>query len=511
MRYAGRLGRHNRFTLTVAGAVACAELALLSSYLLTHGSWPTADALVLALVPVALIVGRPHWFLLDWGVLLGLWLAWQALAGIVDPSSLGNVNITGPIGTERRMFDGEVPTLALQRAFFRLDRLAWYDWLATYVHAAHFAVPIALGFILWLKSRALFWRLSLTILVTSYAGLMFYWRYPAAPPWLASDLGYFAPRSVWRILGATTLRFPATAPIGWVWQHFSPNDVAAIPSLHAALALLVALTAWQVFPRWAPLALLYVLIMDVSLVYLGEHYVLDVLVGSGVAAGSFALVWPAGAALSRWWAGAFPQPAARSCPRMRELSPPEASVPWWWEAARAVMLPGLPLAALLWLLWGPLDLRPVGPRGPWLFKGPLAPPPCIEEPGELLGGAEAALAPAGAPAALFVEDLTRGACYVADPSGIVPLTDGRDVWLAALERAVTWDPPGELGPLAEGVTVSRRTGRPAEVLGDPAAAGGHVYGVVVLVRGEADADSLASLLTAAAERALPELVQREHG
>src|SRR5262249_25627410 len=195
-----------------------------------------------------------------------------------------------------------VPNLALQDAFYRPDRLAWWDFLATFVHAAHFVVPIALGFILWLKGRALFWRFAAAVLIASYIGLIIYWRYPAAPPWLASDLGVFQPERVVRILGEVFPRFPTNVPLGWVYQQFSPNEVAAVPSLHAALALLVALTVVWVFPRWTPLAVVYVVLMDVSLVYLGEHYVLDELVGTAVALVSFAIAWPAFGAVARSWA-----------------------------------------------------------------------------------------------------------------------------------------------------------------------------------------------------------------
>jgi hypothetical protein len=503
----GRLGRQNRFTLTVAGVVAAAEIALISAYLVTHGSWPTPDVLVLALLPIAIVIGRPHWFLLDWGLLLGLWLLWQMIAGIVDPPSLDGVKILEPVEAELWLFDGVMPNLALQQAFFRLDRLAWWDWLASMVHAAHFAVPIALGFLIWLKSRALFWRFAAVLLVTSYIGLFIYWRYPAAPPWLASDLGTFAPHSIWRILGVTFTRFPVTVPIGWVYQQFSPNEVAAIPSLHAALPVVVLLTVWRVFPRWTPLAMLYLLVMNIALVYLGEHYVLDELVGAGVALVSFLAVWPAGAALSRWWSRVGPQPARWS--RVHTPAVPPLRVPRWWEAVRAVVFPGIPLVVLLWFLWGPLDLRPIGARGPWKLNGPLMPPACSEQPGETLAGAEEELSVLGVPAALFVDDLTSGHCYVADPAGLLPYEDGRALWLAALERAVTWNATADLQQVAEPLVVHYRTGRPPDLLDDPAAEGRHIYGVVVLARGDGDAETLTAAFVAAARRALAELTARE--
>jgi membrane-associated phospholipid phosphatase len=61
-------------------------------------------------------------------------------------------------------------------------------------------------------------------------------------------------------------------------QHYV-NRVAAVPSLHAATALLIAMIFWSRTVRWRWLLVVYPLAMAVSLVYLGEHYVSDILLG----------------------------------------------------------------------------------------------------------------------------------------------------------------------------------------------------------------------------------------
>jgi len=61
------------------------------------------------------------------------------------------------------------------------------------------------------------------------------------------------------------------------------NPVAAMPSLHAGLALLVALWFTRNSPRWLRgLALLHPFFMMVTLVYFGEHYIVDCLAGWAV-------------------------------------------------------------------------------------------------------------------------------------------------------------------------------------------------------------------------------------
>ena len=70
------------------------------------------------------------------------------------------------------------------------------------------------------------------------------------------------------------------------------NPVAAIPSLHGAVALLVSVFLWPlVRRRWRPLLALYPLAMGFTLVLGGDHYVFDILLGWGVVAVVVATLW----------------------------------------------------------------------------------------------------------------------------------------------------------------------------------------------------------------------------
>ena len=58
------------------------------------------------------------------------------------------------------------------------------------------------------------------------------------------------------------------------------NNVAAVPSLHTAFSLLITLMLWPRERKWLrPLVASYPLAMTFSLIYTGEHYVADVLLG----------------------------------------------------------------------------------------------------------------------------------------------------------------------------------------------------------------------------------------
>ncbi len=66
---------------------------------------------------------------------------------------------------------------------------------------------------------------------------------------------------------------------------FDDNPVAAVPSLHGAWSTLVALIIWRWRPRLWPIGVAYALVQQFAVVYLGEHYVADLLVGDALALG----------------------------------------------------------------------------------------------------------------------------------------------------------------------------------------------------------------------------------
>ena len=64
------------------------------------------------------------------------------------------------------------------------------------------------------------------------------------------------------------------------YDHISPNPVAAVPSLHAAWAVLLFIFVLKLYGRrWAVLAAVYPLLIFVGTIYEGEHYAFDVICG----------------------------------------------------------------------------------------------------------------------------------------------------------------------------------------------------------------------------------------
>ncbi|MDQ6900786.1 MAG: phosphatase PAP2 family protein, partial [Candidatus Dormibacteraeota bacterium] len=101
----------------------------------------------------------------------------------------------------------------------------------------------------------------------------FYLFYPSTPPWLQF------PHEVVKISDVTIQKLHVDYLISPVYSHLNPNRYAAFPSLHAAYPTLAAVMAWSRY-RALSLALFgWAGCVWFAIVYLGEHYVVDVLFG----------------------------------------------------------------------------------------------------------------------------------------------------------------------------------------------------------------------------------------
>ena len=187
------------------------------------------------------------------------------------------LHVAGPADLDRAVF-GTVPTVWLQVRL--VDGAAhWYDAVAAAVYVTHFvAIPLVTA-LAWFLMRDRFKAWVTAVLTFTLVGVGGYVVYPAAPPWLASERGAIGAVDRISNLGWDYLHLDLVGQVTAGGQAGS-NPVAAMPSLHAGAALLVALFLWPVATAWWRAVLVfYVLAMALSLVYTGEHYVADVVAG----------------------------------------------------------------------------------------------------------------------------------------------------------------------------------------------------------------------------------------
>jgi membrane-associated phospholipid phosphatase len=223
-------------------------------------------------------VGRPNGvarLAIDFLPVIAFLYAYDLLRGAAD--KLQNHVYTLPqLRVDEWLFGGTAPTITLQRWLWTSGHPHFWDYVAVLVYLTYFVVPITVAAVLWYRSRPLFKRFVSLWIGLSFAGLVTYALYPASPPWMASQQG-FLPHVV-RITPKMTRALGADLSRVMGSQSYV-NRVAAVPSLHAATALLIALFFWSRTTRWRWLLALYPVAMAVSLVYLGEHYVSDILLG----------------------------------------------------------------------------------------------------------------------------------------------------------------------------------------------------------------------------------------
>ena len=224
-------------------------------------------------------------FLRDWSLpVLGL-IVYFFSRGLTDELGLP-VHITMPIRVDEWLGGGVTPTERLQEAWCgdpctRDLSPRWYDVALTTVYASHFLVGLTMAAVLWMRDRSAWVLWMRRFLMINFGALIVYILYPMAPPWMASRDGYMG--EVTRI----TSRGWADLGLGrfdLILQGVG-NPVAAMPSLHAGIAYLVAMYAiWRLRSPWRWLLVAYPLAMSVALVYFAEHYVIDIVAGAALAA-----------------------------------------------------------------------------------------------------------------------------------------------------------------------------------------------------------------------------------
>ena len=220
--------------------------------------------------------GSARGLVLEWLPFMAILIAYDSLRGTAG--RIFGVHYLPQLRFDQWLFGHTTPTVTLQHWLWH-GHVVWYDVVLWCVYLTHFFATPVLAAVLWKLDRPQFRMFAVLVSVLSFMGLITYALYPAAPPWMASQAGLIAPTTrivhvVFQSLGTQS----AGSLIEHGYQY--ANNVAAVPSLHTAFTLLVAITLWpRVSKRVRPLLALYPLAMAFALVYMAEHYVFDVVLG----------------------------------------------------------------------------------------------------------------------------------------------------------------------------------------------------------------------------------------
>lgn len=197
-----------------------------------------------------------------------------------DPARLRRrLLIDYPIKADRLIGFGTLPNVRLQRSLHDgpagplLTRIsAWAHWL-------WFIQPYSALFWILLRDRDSFPHSARQMAAVFDIGCAIYFLAPTAPPWWASDNGHTDDR-VRRVMVEFGERIWGPA---WtrIFGTLGSNPWAAMPSLHFATALMAAILLSESGGRLQGVAgWTYAGMLGFALVYLGEHYVIDLVAGA---------------------------------------------------------------------------------------------------------------------------------------------------------------------------------------------------------------------------------------
>lgn len=272
-------------TLVRAGAAVGLAAAIVTPLVRRRLCIPASvTTAALAAGPLSIAVLKPRskardaalYFVQMWGFLQAHELPYD------DPEALeGRLKIDYPIRIDRMIGCGELPNSRLQKALGgrskALDKtLTWAHWL--WFMEPHLAL-------MWILARRgdQFPRAARQVAAVYDIGCAVYFAVPTAPPWWATANGHTGEERIERIM----------LPIGeetwgraWplMYGSLDTNPWAAMPSLHFGSALMTAVVLSDAGVVEGLLGWTYALTLGFALVYLGEHYVSDLIAGAAVVA-----------------------------------------------------------------------------------------------------------------------------------------------------------------------------------------------------------------------------------
>jgi len=231
----------------------------------------TAFALILTLI----IEKKGSRFRL-WSIYLVSFFLFVHLRSFADESIIP-VLFEYVIKIEKILCFGTIPTQWLQEKLYagQTNSVVWFSiavW-STYFLVPHLTILASLK----LKGENA-GRYVTAYIIAYYMGLLIYYALPTAPPWAAAERGYI--NGCLRILSelGTWIHYDAYFIIYRLIGQ--PNLFAAMPSVHMAITCIVAFIAHESKLMLLKIAgILYCVAMAFSLVFLGEHYVADILAG----------------------------------------------------------------------------------------------------------------------------------------------------------------------------------------------------------------------------------------
>jgi membrane-associated phospholipid phosphatase len=203
-----------------------------------------------------------------------------------DPGALGErVRIDYPIAIDRLLGLGMAPTVRLQHAFGRPGQIRPFEAFLAWCHWLWFAVPHSAVAYVLVRDRERFASAATRMYAVFDIGAIFYWVIPTAPPWWAAQRGQLEDGQALDVRRMMIEYGPQFWGKLWppLFKSLGGNPLAAMPSLHFATSLMAAEILSEVDAIAGGVGWGYAAALGLALVYLGEHYLIDLLGGAALA------------------------------------------------------------------------------------------------------------------------------------------------------------------------------------------------------------------------------------
>lgn len=190
------------------------------------------------------------------------------------------VYIRYPINIDSLLGGGVPPTLRLQRWLRDPTKVTPLDRAVAGLYASWLLPHLILGWIL-MRHPQFIPRAAGRLAATYQLTTPFYWLLPTAPPWWASESNGEMNGEVQRVL-RHVVRDLRNQPRSET-DNTPGNPWGSMPSDHIASAAITAMALSEINNVYGALGWSYVVLASFAVIYLGEHYLIDVLIGLAVA------------------------------------------------------------------------------------------------------------------------------------------------------------------------------------------------------------------------------------
>jgi membrane-associated phospholipid phosphatase len=204
-------------------------------------------------------------------------LTYEALQGLTG--TLVNAGTVPSLAWMDKALVGSDFTADVQNQFLSPS----VTYVATIFYGLHvFLIIVALG-LFWFRNKLAYRGYTYSMIVVSYLALVTFVVLPTAPPWFVGPAKNLLTSGVQMLPG--TLQSIQHALLSGESDEF-----AAFPSLHAAYATLFTAYMFKLGRRYGLVSLPILGGVYFSIIYLGQHYLVDLLAGIAYSAVSIYLV-----------------------------------------------------------------------------------------------------------------------------------------------------------------------------------------------------------------------------